>query len=68
MACVVQSVSHVILADESEEDEDHDVVEETQTEDFVSRMIGSPRNAAPIGLEFDDTANVVEVLFALCNV
>jgi hypothetical protein len=56
MACDVQSVSRVIPVDESEEDEHHDVVEETQTKDFVSRIIGSPQNVAPIALEFDDTA------------
>jgi hypothetical protein len=61
MACVAQSVSRALPVDESEEDKYHDVVEETQTGDFVSRIIGSPRNAAPIALEFDDTASVVEV-------
>lgn len=44
----MQSVSRVIPVEESEEDEDHDVVEETQTEDFVSRIIGSSGNDAPI--------------------
>jgi len=67
MLCDVQSVSGAITIDEIHEDEDHDVVEKTQTEDFVSGITGCSRNVSPLASEFDDTTNVDEVYFVFCN-